>query len=289
MTNQINNIVDKLTGGINSKHYLPNKKDIIKLIYELKNIIFLDFFDKDSNIFSLKNYLSLKLQKISYILGKQISKCLKYLPENSETKEEEIFNKGQKLSIKFLQKLPKVQKLLKTDLQASFDGDPAAFNKDEIVVAYPGLFAIMVNRLAHELYLLKVPILPRIMTEYAHMQTGIDIHPGATLGKYFFIDHGTGIVIGETAMIGNNVKIYQGVTIGALSTRGGHKLYGKKRHPTIEDNVIIYAGASILGGNTVIGKNCVLGGNVFIVSSIPDGTKVSLKNQQLELNLVSKK
>ena len=142
----------------------------------------------------------------------------------------------------------------------------------------------MVNRIAHELFLLEVPMIPRIMTEHAHSLTGIDIHPGATIGKYFFIDHGTGIVIGETTEIGNNVKIYQGVTLGALSTRGGQGLRGKKRHPTIEDNVTIYSGASILGGNTVVGKNVVIGGNVFITQSVPCGAKVSIKSQELSMN-----
>lgn len=171
-----------------------------------------------------------------------------------------------------------------TDVQAAFDGDPAAFNKDEIIFSYPRLFAVMVNRIAHELYLLNILLIPRIMTEYAHNATGIDIHPGATIGKYFFIDHGTGIVIGETAVIGENVKIYQGVTLGALSTRGGQKLKSQKRHPTIDDNVTIYSGASILGGETVVGKNVVVGGNTFITKSIPEGTRVSIKNQELRFN-----
>ena len=151
-----------------------------------------------------------------------------------------------------------------------------------LILSYPGLQAITINRLAHELFQLKVPLIPRIMTEYAHSTTGIDIHPGATIGEYFFIDHGTGIVIGETTTIGKNVKIYQGVTLGALSTRGGQKLQGKKRHPTIGDNVTIYAGASILGGDSIIGENCVIGSNVFITTSIPAGTKVNIKNQELK-------
>ena len=144
-----------------------------------------------------------------------------------------------------------------------FDGDPAAYNYNEIILCYPGLLAITTNRIAHELHLLGVPLIPRMMTEHAHSKTGIDIHPGATIGKNFFIDHGTGIVVGETTIIGDNVKVYQGVTIGALSTRGGQKLKGVKRHPTIEDNVIIYAGASILGGETVIGRGAVIGSNAF--------------------------
>ena len=185
--------------------------------------------------------------------------------------------------------LPSIQSTLMKDLFANFDGDPAAFNKNEIILAYPGIWAIAINRIAHELYKLNVPLIPRIMTEYAHSKTGIDIHPGVTIGKYFFIDHGTGVVIGETAVIGEHVKIYQGVTLGALSTRAGQKLKGQKRHPTIEDYVTIYSGASILGGDTVIGKNAVIGGNAFITSSISADAKVSIKNQELDINTGKKK
>jgi serine O-acetyltransferase len=185
----------------------------------------------------------------------------------------------------FFAKIPQVREFLETDLHAAYDGDPAAGCLDEIILAYPGLMATTIYRIAHELYLLHVPVLPRLMTEYAHSKTGIDIHPGATIGKYFFIDHGTGIVIGETAVIGKNVKIYQGVTLGALSTRGGQKLSGKKRHPTILDNVTIYAGASILGGDTIVGENAIIGGNAFITRSIDANTRVSLKN--LEMDYVS--
>ena len=166
---------------------------------------------------------------------------------------------------------------------AAYAGDPAATSADEIIFCYPGLYAITVYRLAHVLYELQVPMLPRIMTEHAHSVTGIDINPGATIGKYFFIDHGTGIVIGETTVIGDYVKIYQGVTLGALSTRGGQSLRGKRRHPTIEDNVTIYAGASILGGETVIGRDSVIGSNVFITHSIAPCTTVSIKSQELQL------
>ena len=164
------------------------------------------------------------------------------------------------------------------------NNDPAAYNKNEIICVYPGLFAIFANRIAHELYLLGVPLIPRIITEHAHSITGIDINPGVSIGKYFFIDHGTGVVIGETSTIGNNVKIYQNVTLGALSTRGGQKLKGNKRHPTICDNVTIYSGATILGGETVIGENTTVGGNVFITDSVPPNTKVLFKNQELIYN-----
>ena len=172
--------------------------------------------------------------------------------------------------------------ILETDIEAAYEGDPAAESKDEIIFSYPGLYAISVYRIAHELTKLKVPMIPRIMTEYAHGLTGIDIHPGATIGNYFFIDHGTGIVIGETTEIGEHVKIYQGVTLGGLSTSGGQKLRGIKRHPTIGNNVTIYSGASILGGDTVIGDDVVVGGNTFIVNSVEKGTRVSAKKQELK-------
>lgn len=261
----------------------PSKDEIIKIIEQLRSIIFPGYYkNKNYRIYTVRNNLSMQLEDVLYNLSKQISIVLKYLPEYADKEEKDLIYEGEKLTLKFLKRITNIRELIQTDLQAAYDGDPAAFNKPEIIFSYPGLFAIMVNRIAHELYLLGVPLIPRIMTEYAHTETGIDIHPGATLGKYFFIDHGTGIVVGETAVIGNNVKIYQGVTIGALSTRGGQKLYGKKRHPTIEDNVTIYAGASILGGDTVIGHDSVIGGNAFITASIPSNTRVSIKNQELE-------
>lgn len=261
----------------------PNKDDIIKIIDQLRNIIFPGYYkNRNFRIYTVRNNLSMLLEDVLFNLSKQISIVLKYLPEFARKDEKELLLESEKLTIQFLERLTHIRELIHTDLQAAYDGDPAAFNKPEIIFSYPGLFAIMVNRIAHELYLLGVPLIPRIMTEYAHTETGIDIHPGATLGKYFFIDHGTGIVVGETAIIGDNVKIYQGVTIGALSTRGGQKLHGKKRHPTIEDNVTIYAGASILGGETVIGHDSVIGGNAFITTSIPPQTRVSIKNQELE-------
>jgi len=175
-----------------------------------------------------------------------------------------------------------VRNILATDVQAAFDGDPAAQSTDETIFCYPGLMAISTQRLAHELYELRVPMLPRIMTEYAHSLTGIDIHPGARLGHHFFIDHGTGVVIGETSEIGNHVKIYQGVTLGALAPAYGQALRGQKRHPTIQDEVTIYAGATILGGETVIGRSSVIGGNVFITSSVPALNQVTAEPPQLK-------
>ena len=183
----------------------------------------------------------------------------------------------------FLNRIPTVREKVETDLMAAFEGDPAATGYDEIVLAYPGLYAITVYRLAHELYTLGVPLIPRMMTEAAHSITGIDIHPGATIGNRFFIDHGTGIVIGQTTVIGEGVKLYQGVTLGGLSTRGGQHLAGVKRHPTIEDGVTIYAGATILGGETVIGKGCTIGANAFVTRSIPANTTVTMKSPELLL------
>jgi len=173
--------------------------------------------------------------------------------------------------------------MLMKDVQAGFDGDPAAKSREEVVFSYPGLFAIFVYRIAHEFYVQNVPFLPRIMTEYAHSRTGIDINSGAVIGEYFFIDHGTGVVIGETTEIGDYVKLYQGVTLGALSTRSGQKLAGKKRHPTIEDHVTVYSGASILGGETVIGEGVIVSGGAFVTKSVPPYTKVIVKNPELQI------
>lgn len=185
--------------------------------------------------------------------------------------------KARAMTMRFLHKLPDIADLLNTDIIAAYNGDPAAMSHEEILLAYPGFEAVSVFRLAHELYNMKVPLLPRVMTELAHSKTGIDIHPGATIGEYFFIDHGTGVVIGETCIIGENVKVYQGVTLGARSfelDEDGNPVKGVKRHPNIEDNVVIYAGATILGGDTTIGHDSVIGGNVWLTHSIPPGSIV---------------
>lgn len=256
----------------------PDKDVIIDILTSLRKVIFPGYFrNRSIKVYTLKNNLSMLIEDIIYKLTKQITIVLG--SDDPETAEE-----AERISLEFIKRLRKIREYILTDVKAAYDGDPAAFSEDEIIYTYPGLFAILINRIAHELFLLNVPIIPRIMTEYAHSETGIDIHPGATIGKYFFIDHGTGIVIGETTVIGDNVKIYQGVTLGALSTRGGQALKSKKRHPTIEDNVTIYSGASILGGDTIIGKDVVIGGNAFITRSVPDGAKVSVKNQELRYN-----
>lgn len=266
----------------------PDNEDIVNIIESLRRIVFPGYFrNKSYRVYTVRNNISMILEDVIFKLIRQISIVLRYDEKYVNLDENEINENAERITFEFLDKLPKIRSYIETDVQAAYDGDPAAYNKDEIIYSYPGLYAILVNRLAHELFLLGVPLIPRVMTEHAHSKTGIDIHPGATIGKFFFIDHGTGIVIGETTEIGNNVKVYQGVTLGALSTRGGQSLRNKKRHPTIEDNVTIYSGASILGGETVVGKNAVIGGNAFITRSIPEGAKVSIKNQELRYNFDS--
>ncbi|MCR4640228.1 serine acetyltransferase [Ruminococcus sp.] len=266
----------------------PDNDDIVEIIEALRRIVFPGYFrNRSFRVYTVRNNISMILEDVIFKLIRQISIVLRYDEKYVSLSENEVNQAAEDITFEFLGRIPKIRALIETDVQAAYDGDPAAFNKDEIIYSYPGLYAILVNRLAHELFLLGVPLMPRVMTEHAHSKTGIDIHPGATIGKYFFIDHGTGIVIGETTEIGDYVKVYQGVTLGALSTRGGQSLRNKKRHPTIEDNVTIYSGASILGGETVVGRNAVIGGNAFITRSVPAGAKVSIKNQELRFNFDS--
>lgn len=257
----------------------PDKEAIIDILTNLRKIVFLGYFrNRAIKVRTQRNSLSMLVEDVFFKLVKQIKIVL-----NAESEDDDVVTeKAMEITFSFINRMRKIKEYIDSDVQAAYDGDPAAYSIDEIIYSYPGLFATFVNRVAHELYLLGVPIIPRMMTEYAHSKTGIDIHPGASIGKNFFIDHGTGIVIGETTVIGDNVKIYQGVTLGALSTRGGQQLKNKKRHPTIEDNVTIYSGASILGGDTVIGKNVVIGGNAFITCSVPEGAKVSIRSQELK-------
>ena len=283
---QIEGIVDSILADYQNGRQIdrldhschPDKDVVIDMIGKLMRIIYPGSArEKGYRIYNARHNLSMLIEDVMYNLNKQITVILR-----SSLSEEEAQEKAQQLSLEFFHAIPGVRAIAQTDVEAFYSGDPAAFSVDEIIFCYPGLFAITVYRLAHILYTLKVPMLPRIMTEHAHSVTGIDINPGATIGRYFFIDHGTGIVIGETTVIGDHVKIYQGVTLGALTTRGGQSLRGKKRHPTIEDHVTIYAGASILGGGTVIGRESVVGSNVFITHSIPPCTTVSVKSQELQ-------
>ena len=261
----------------------PDKDTIIDMTLKLLRIVFPGYSrDKSYRIYNAKHNLSMLIEDVLYHMQEQIALVLR-----ESLGKEAARQQAQELSLTFISQIPQIRAIAQTDVDAAFAGDPAAASKDEIIFCYPGLFAITVYRLAHGLQQLGVPTIPRIMTEYAHSVTGIDIHPGAAIGQHFFIDHGTGIVIGETTTIGDHVKIYQGVTLGGLSTRGGQSLRGIKRHPTIEDYVTIYAGASILGGQTVIGHHSVIGANAFITESVPSCTTVTNKEQPLMLRVRS--
>ena len=244
---------------------LPDRQAVILLIKDIRRLIFPAYYG-EAALMSLapEDYAALLLERIEKQLFRQIALTL---PEGQE-------DRAADLAAEMVAKLPQIAQKVQKDLEATFDGDPAAASREEILFSYPGLFAILVYRVAHELYHLQIPILPRMMSEYAHSHTGIDIHPGAQIGDYFFIDHGTGIVVGETTVIGDRVKLYQGVTLGALSTRDGHRSRAGQRHPTVEDDVTIYSGASILGGETVIGRGSVVGGNAFLTDSVREDTRV---------------
>jgi serine O-acetyltransferase len=261
--------------------FLPSREEIVKSIELLRQMIYPGYFGQQvltsQNITHRLGELVMELTEILY---NQVRCCLRYrrqIPgaDGDSDQCDECDEQAAGIVASFFERLPAVRELLSQDVQAAFDGDPAAQSTDETIFCYPGLLAITVQRLAHEFYKQEVPLLPRIMTEYAHGLTGIDIHPGAKLGRRFFVDHGTGIVIGETTEIGDNVKIYQGVTLGALAPAFGQLLRGQKRHPTIHNDVTIYAGATILGGSTVIGEGCTIGGNVFITASVPKMNQVT--------------
>lgn len=257
---------------------MPSRDEVIVIINDIRKIVFPGYFDKNS-VKSEEHYIGYGVMSVYERLKTEVKAALYYSCDACPDCNLDDCTK--RICDGFMKELPGIQEMLLKDLQAGFDGDPAAKSKEEIIYSYPGLFAIYVYRLANALYNAKVPLIPRIMTEYAHGLTGIDINPGATIGEYFFIDHGTGVVIGETCNIGNNVKIYQGVTLGALSTRSGQQLSGVKRHPTIENGVTIYAGATILGGDTIIGENSIIGGNCFITESLPANSRVSAKPSEL--------
>ena len=247
----------------------PNREVIVDLVRKLLRIVYPDRCCRE------KERLATLVEDVALDLSGQIKVVL----HNAGVEHAE--EKAQELSLMVLEEIPSVRSAVQTDVQAAYDADPAASSKEEVILCYPGLLAITVYRLANVLHRLQVPLIPRIMTEYAHSVTGIDIHPAAVIGDHFFIDHGTGIVIGETTVIGSHVKIYQGVTLGGLTTSGGQSLRGQKRHPTIEDNVTIYAGASVLGGETIIGRDSVIGSNAFITQSVPPCTTVSMKDAEL--------
>ncbi len=293
----IQNTVTKIVENYNSENlfacrennHLPNKEVIIQIIKGIRRVMFPGYFSEEyTNSCILEYFVGDTLTNVYDKMMIQIKTA--FLNKNDNNlNEEQITKMSYDICNRFFEKLPTIQQMLIKDVQAAFDGDPAAKSKEEIIFSYPGLLAIYVYRIAHEFYKEKVPFIPRIMTEYAHSRTGIDINSGAVIGEYFFIDHGTGVVIGETTNIGNNVKLYQGVTLGALSTRSGQLLANVKRHPTIEDNVTIYSGSTILGGETVIGEGSVIGGNAFITESIAPNTKVSVKTPKLNFSGKSEK
>jgi serine O-acetyltransferase len=258
------------------EQFLPSRMRIVEMLEEIRQVLFPGYFGRtaltDENV---RYHLGNLLVRLGEDLIRQIESCLRYATGARQATGD---GRAAEIAHEFLRRIPAVRKMLMLDAQAAYDGDPAAKSIDEVIYCYPGFFAIAVYRVAHELLTLGVPLMPRIMTEHAHSVTGVDIHPGAVIGKSFFIDHGTGVVIGETTRIGDNVKIYQGVTLGALSfpkDERGRVIKGLQRHPTIEDNVTIYANATILGGGTVIGKGVTVGGNTFITSSITAGSTVT--------------
>ena len=266
--------------GVGEK--MPNRNEIIELIHEIRRVIFPGYFGSENTAYvTLENFAGNTLAVIYEKMFKQVRVALLYKEREGERLEAD--EKAEEITLKFIAEIPNIQQLIFKDVEAQLSGDPAAGSKEEVIFSYPGIYAIYVYRIAHVLYKMQVPFIPRIMTEHAHSKTGIDINPGAEIGEYFFIDHGTGIVIGETTTIGKYVKIYQGVTLGALSTMKGQALSGVKRHPTIEDHVVIYANATILGGDTVVGKNSVVAGNTFVTESIPANTKVSAYMPELQL------
>ncbi|CAB1059970.1 Serine acetyltransferase (EC [Olavius sp. associated proteobacterium Delta 1] len=271
---------------------IPSRESVIEIINRLKEILFPGYFTRGKldpvNLrYSLGESTATLFDMLSDQIGRSIRHdCFRYGQLCSECDEQ-----GHQVALSLLQAIPSIRKILATDVHAAYEGDPAAKSYDEIIFSYPGIFAITVYRVAHKLFKFNVPLLPRIMTEYAHSVTGIDIHPGAEIEESFVIDHGTGVVIGETTNIGQNVRIYQGVTLGALSIpkNSADQFRGKKRHPTIEDDVIIYAGATILGGSTIIGTRSVIGGNVWLTQSIPPDTTVILESPRLTYRSKNKK
>ena len=263
---------------------IPSREAIIQIIDKFMEIVYPGYFCTEKlDPVNLNYNIGQCATQLFNMLSEQIVNSIRHECFRYDLPCSECSQRGHDLALNVLEKIPSVRRIMASDVKAAYDGDPAAKSYDEIIFSYPGIFAVTVQRLAHIMYLLEIPLLPRIMTEYAHSKTGIDIHPGARIGERFVIDHGTGVVIGETTEIGKNVRLYQGVTLGALSLPkdAGELLRGKKRHPTIEDDVIVYSGATILGGDTVIGTRSVIGGNVWITESVPPDTKVVLERPKL--------
>jgi serine O-acetyltransferase len=276
-------------GGINhlDGKNLPSKTAIASITVDLLRVLFPGFFD-EATIHSseIKVVTATLMDTILGRLEDEVYKSLEYQPP-ADLGKKDLRHVSREITHEFLGQLPRIRELLQTDTEAAFDGDPAALSKEEVILAYPFMESIAVQRMAHELYRKNIPLIPRMMTEWAHARTGMDLHPGAQIGSHFFIDHCTGTVVGETCIIGNHVKMYHGVTLGARSTAGGQELRGKKRHPTIEDRVTVYPGATILGGETVIGEGSTIGGNVFLMQSVPPYSLVV--NEDVAVKVMSKK
>lgn len=267
---------------------LPSEEAVVKILGKLRTITFPGYFGRERlNRTSADFYVGELIYEVYEQLTDEIYRAFRQTcSHGAVTNCDPCLEKAEETCVRFIRTLAGLRRSLALDVEAAMDGDPAAKSYDEIIFSYPGMKAITTYRIAHELYRLDVPLIPRIMTESAHRKTGIDIHPGACIGRRFFIDHGTGVVIGETTEIGDNVKLYQGVTLGALSfPEGASSARGKKRHPTIQDNVVIYAGATILGGDTLIGHDSIIGGNVWIVSSVPPRTKVMMDVPKLKIKV----
>jgi serine O-acetyltransferase len=274
--------MDHLTGKD-----LPSKKIVIEILEDLLTVFFPGYLGKaDVTKSNVKYMVGNILTSVYARLTIEIDKSLKHICRKIKECPEDVCQARAHVVVKeLLEKIPEIRAKLSEDIQAAYDGDPAAMSADEVIISYPCVLAITTYRIAHELYLRGVPLIPRIMSEHVHSLTGIDIHPGAKIGKNFFIDHGTGVVIGETTEIGDHVKLYQGVTLGALSfpkDEKGHIIKGRKRHPTVGNNVIIYSGATILGAEAVIGDNVVIGGNVWITSKVASGTRITIATPHLK-------
>jgi serine O-acetyltransferase len=268
-------------GGINLEgtNNFPNRETVVAVLKDIQTIIFPGFHRAETlDKACLRYVIGERINRIVTQLTRETQKALLYVCTNSCVNNNTCLMLAERTALSLIEELPEIRRKINLDAKAALEGDPAARSVEEIILSYPGLEAILVHRIAHFLHINGVPILPRIMSEYVHGTTGIDIHPGAEIGESFFIDHGTGLVVGETCVIGNHVKVYQGVTLGALSVK--KEMADKKRHPTIEDNVTIYPGATILGGRTVIGKGSIIGGNVWVIKSVPPGSTV--KYQQVD-------
>ena len=260
--------------------HFPSRDGIIRVVENVRRIMFPRYFGPElPTEAGPKYFIGNTLTHIEDDLREALIEAFRF--EEPSLSQEDADARASEICSEFFYRIPELQKILFEDVEAAYEGDPAASSKEEIIFSYPGFFAIYVYRIAHELASRDVPLIPRIMSEYAHSITGVDIGPSAEVGRRFFIDHASGVVIGETAVIGDNVKVYQGVTLGALSTRAGQRLRGVKRHPTIEDNVTIYSNASVLGGDTVIGHDSVIAGSAFVTESVPPNSRVALKNQEV--------